>query len=81
MKNGKPEDVAGNITITEIHDIMSSLRFVQDFNRTGNFWVQFMDFVSIMRMFICYEHTGNSQLHLHATELMLPYFSSAGPLH
>ena len=37
-----------------------------------------MDFVSIVRMFIRAERTGNWKLHLHASEQMLPYFAAAG---
>ena len=37
-----------------------------------------MDFVSIIRMFIRAERTGNWHLHLHATEQMLPFFAAAG---
>ena len=81
LENAEPEDVTSNDTITEIHDIISSLKFVQDLHRTGKLWVQFMDFVSIIWMFIRAERTGNWQLHLHATELMLSYFAAAGQLH
>ena len=38
--------------ITVLHDIISNLKFVQDFKRTGELWVQFMDFVWIIRMFV-----------------------------
>ena len=77
-ENAKPEHVADNDTITVIHEIISNLKFVQDLNRTGKLWVQFMDFVSLIRMFIHAERTGNWQLHLHVTEQMLPYFAAAG---
>ena len=37
-----------------------------------------MDFASIVRMLIRAERTGDWKLHLHATELMLPFFAAAG---
>ena len=64
--------------IDEIHEKISDLKVVMDQKRTDKLWIQFMDFVSIVRMFICAERTGNWKLHLHASELMLPFFAAAG---
>ena len=61
-----------------IHEKISSLKFIHDSKRTDKLWIQFMDFASIVRMFIRAERTGNGDLHLHATEQMLSFFATAG---
>ena len=74
-----PEAAMSNTNIVSmIHEKISNLKFVHDANRTGKLWIQFMDFVSIVRMFIRAERTGNWKLHLHATEQMLPFFAASG---
>ena len=72
------EAVPHNPTLIKIYEEISNLKFVMDFNRTGKLWLQFMDFVSIIRMFIRAERTGNWKLHLHACEKMLPFLAAAG---
>src|ERR1043165_5576081 len=41
-------------------------------------WLLFMDFVNIIRLFIRAERSGLWELHLNATQLMLPFLAAAG---
>ena len=47
-------------------------------NRTAKLWLQYMAMVDIPKKFIRAERTGNFNLHLEATNDMLPYFAVAG---
>ena len=47
-------------------------------NRTAKLWLQYMAMVDIPKKFIRAERTGNFNLHLEATNDMLPYFAAAG---
>ena len=47
-------------------------------NRTALLWLQYLDMVDILRMFIKAEGTGNWRLHLQALSEMLPYLAAAG---
>ena len=64
--------------VNSIEDIVGNLKFVPDVSRTGKLWLQFMDFVSIIRMFIRAERTGNFELHIYSSKQMLPYLAAAG---
>ena len=61
-----------------IQEELSNLKLIHDANRTGKLWIQFMDFASIARMFIQTERTRDWNLHIHASEQMLPFFAAAG---
>ena len=47
-------------------------------NRTAKLWSQYMAMVDILKKFVRAERTGNFNLHLEATNDMLPYFAAAG---
>ena len=47
-------------------------------NRTALLWLQYLDMVDILRMFIKAERTGNWRLHLRTLSEMLPYLAAAG---
>ena len=47
-------------------------------NRTAKLWLQYMAMVDILKKFIRAERTGNFNLHLEATNDMLPYFAATG---
>ncbi len=46
--------------------------------RTARLWLQYMDMIDILRMFLKAERTGNWELHLQAVHDMLPYFAASG---
>ena len=72
------DEVSNHPVVNSIEDIVGNLKFVQDINRTGKLWLQFMDFVSIIRMFIRAERTVNFELHIYSSKQMLPYLAAAG---
>ena len=43
------DEVRRNSVISSTGDIAGNLKFVQDVSRTGKLWLQFIDFVSIIR--------------------------------
>ena len=47
-------------------------------DRTASLWLQYLDTVEILRMFIKAERIGNWRLHLQALSEMLPYLAAAG---
>ena len=81
------EDVCSSVEVTEdtvlreINNIFKDLKFQNQQSRTGKLWVQFMDTVEIVRLFIRAERTGDWHLHLFATELMMPYYAAVGHNH
>ena len=58
------DEVCDHPVLNSTGDIVGNLKFVQEISRTGKLWLQFMDFVSIIRMFIRAERTGNFELHI-----------------
>ena len=72
------DEVCNHPVISGVGDIVGNLKFVLDVSRTGKLWLQFKDFVSVIRMFIPAERTGNFELHISSSEQMLPYFAAAG---
>lgn len=50
-------------------------------SRTATLWLQYMEMVDILRMFIKAERTANWNLHLQAISYMLPYFAASGHNH
>ena len=56
-----------------MHEKLSNLKFIHEANRTGKLCIQFMYFVSIVRMFVRAERTGDWNQHIHAPEQMLPF--------
>ena len=73
-----PDEICDNPVMKQIDDIISNLKFVQHVSRTGKLWLLFMDFVSVVRMFLRAERTGNFELHISSSEKMLPYIAAAG---
>ncbi|CAC5413385.1 unnamed protein product [Mytilus coruscus] len=64
-----------------VEDIYQSIR--NEFDRlskypTAKLWIQYMDMINIMKLFIKAERTGDWFLHLHAIQEMLPFFSATG---
>ena len=47
-------------------------------SRTAKLWLQYMDYVSILKLFIQAERTGNWELHLSAVSKLLNLFAGTG---
>ncbi|KAK3924188.1 tRNA (guanine-N(7)-)-methyltransferase [Frankliniella fusca] len=50
-------------------------------SRTGRLWWQYFKLVSLVRMYVRAERTGDWQLHLECVRAMLPFFHAAGRVH
>lgn len=75
------EDIPKYLTeaLSAMHQRVAHLKEqMRKTTRTAKLWLMFMDFVSTVRMFIRAERTGKWQLHLKATEDMLPLFAATG---
>ena len=53
------DEILNHPVISSIGDIVGNLKFFQDFSRTGKLGLQFMDFVSNIRIFARTERVGN----------------------
>ena len=77
-QNVSVDEVCSHPVIDKIDDIVGTLKFVQNVSRTGKLWLQFTHFVSIIRIFIRVERTGDLELHIASTEQMPPILAAAG---
>ena len=50
-------------------------------SKTATFWIQYMKMVEICLQFLKAERTGDWQLHLDMSRMMLPYFAASGDYH
>ncbi len=62
----------------EIGDKMNSEKESIKNHRTAKLWLQYIEMIDILRMFIKAERIGDWNLHLQAVQEMLPYFAAAG---
>ena len=53
---------------------------VKNASRTGKLWLNYVEYVTIMQLFIHAERSGNWDLHLYCTRQMIPLFHAAGHL-
>ena len=49
-------------------------------SRTGKLWINYMELVSLLKMFLYAERTGDWKLHLSCIQRMIPFFHAAGHL-
>lgn len=79
--------MAGEIGVDEIcsESLLDVAKHKVDIQRmelakypTARLWLQYMDFVALLRQFIQAERTGNWELHLQSLREMLPIFAAAG---
>lgn len=62
-------------------DILENqLQRSKESGRTQKLWIQFIEMVEIVRMFIRAERSGDFPLHLHCVHQMLPIFHASGHL-
>lgn len=72
------DDIMGNVELTEIEQIIKEERERLSKYPTAKLWIQYMDMIHIMKIFIKAERTGNWQMHLYAVKEMLPFFAATG---
>ena len=62
-----------------IQELLEDLKeYLRTASRTARLWLQHIDYVGILKLFIRAERTGNWKLHLHAVEKMLNVFAATG---
>ena len=62
-------------TLKDWHSYFEGLKLKWGDSQTARYWLMFMRFVSVVRMFIRPEPTGNWDLHIKASQDLLPYFA------
>ena len=62
----------------EWHSYIEGLNLKWGDSRTARYWLMFMRFISIVRVFIRVERTGNWDLHSKASQDILPSFAASG---
>ena len=72
--------VDGVCSSSSLTEIQMKLQMTKDaqVSRTAHLWLQYMDMVDILCMFMKTERTGNWDLHLQAVHCMLPFIAAAG---
>ena len=65
-------------TIKEWYSYIEGLKLKQGDSRTARYWFMFMSFASIVKMFIRAERSGDWDLHIKASQDMLPCFGASG---
>ena len=61
--------------------LKSSKDLLETQSRTAKLWIQYLNYIQIVKLFIHAERTGNWNLHLLATESMINLFAATGHLH
>ena len=72
------DDVVSSDVLESLFSRLNNIKSELGHGRTSKLWVQYMDMIDILRLFITAERTGNWGLHLVACSQMLPYFASSG---
>ena len=55
--------------------------YLQHSYRTAKLWIQYCEFINIVKLYICAERTSDWSLHLYATQKMLNLFAATGQIH
>ena len=71
------EEVLSSKALWRIMDKLTEEKHSMENHRTAKLWLQYMEMIAILRMFIKAERTGVCALHLQTID-MLPYFAAAG---
>ena len=72
------EEVLSSKALWRIMDKLTEEKHSMKNHRTAKLWLQYMEMIGILRMFIKAERTGDWALHLQTIQAMLPYFAAAG---
>ena len=72
------DDILNDEHLTEISQFIRNEIDSLSKYPTAKLWIQYMDMINIMKMFIKAERTGDWQLYLYSLEKMLPFFAASG---
>ena len=77
-KQISPEAINGDQIIQKLLQEVTLKKSSLRESRTASLWLQYMDMIDILRLFIKAERTENWGLHFKAMQNMLPFFAAAG---
>ena len=72
------EEVLSSKALWRIMDKLTEEKHSIENHRTAKLWLQYIEMIGILQMFIKAERTGDWALHLQTIQAMLPYFAAAG---
>ena len=72
------DEINENGNIFKLHDLIESYKSKLSVSRTAKLWLQYLEYVQVVKMFIRAERTGNWHEHLEAMRLMLNLFAATG---
>lgn len=76
-----PEEIQQSPCIRQgLESIQEELAKASTANRTSKLWAQYLEMISLIRMLLRAERSGDWDLHLFTVKKMLPYFHAAGHL-
>lgn len=77
-KEHNTDAITSNKAIVELHAYIEDKQKQLSTSRTVKLWIQLMEFVSVVCLYIRAERIGNWQLHIKATEDIIPLFAAMG---
>ena len=72
------DNLRNSQVLQDIHRALKATKDELQKNRTAKLWLQYMEMVNILQVFIKAERTGNWALHLKAIRQMLPFLAASG---
>ena len=72
------QDVCSSRCLDKIQEKLEAQKIQMAAKRTSKLWLQYMEMVDILRLFIKAERTGEWMLHLKSLQEMLPFFAASG---
>jgi hypothetical protein len=76
------DEVVENLVLRRLKTLYDAKKNILINNsRTAKLWINYMEYIDIVKMFIRAERTGNWYEHLTATEKMLNLFAATGHIH
>ncbi len=71
--------IEDDVCLTELSEVLGQLtKLAANDSRTGKLWINYLEQVSLLRLFIRAERTGDWNLHLYCIRRMIPLFHAAG---
>jgi len=72
------KELEDNKNIQALVVALSEIIKTQGCSRTSNLWLQYIEQVNLVLLYMQVDRTGDWKLHLHAIKSMLPFFHAAG---
>ena len=72
------QDACSSTCLDKIQEKLEAQKTQMAAKRTSKIWLQYMEMVDILHLFIQAERTGDWMLHLKSLQEMLPFFAASG---